>query len=69
MKKTRLLITVLSAIFLFVLAILAIQAGMANVALMGTGALGGLAGGYQVSQGYTKTQYIKANSNKEDLEG
>ena len=69
MKKTRLLITVMIGIFLFAIAMLAIIKGMADVALMATGALGGLGGGYQISQGYTKTQYIKANSTDKNLEG
>jgi len=69
MKKTRLIITIVVAVFLFVISITAIIKDMANVALMATGGIGTIGGGYQLSQGYTKSQFIKANPKHQNLEG
>lgn len=68
-KQTRLKITLIATILLAILAFAAIVAGMEKVALAAVSGIGILGGGYQASQGFTKTQYIKANSNSNNLEG
>lgn len=68
-KGTRLRITLIATILLSILSFAAIIAGMENVALAGVSGIGLLGGGYQASQGFTKTQYIKANPTDKNLQG
>ena len=69
MKQTRAKLTWYVVIAFTVLAIVGMIYGMEAVALAGIGGMTANVTTYHASQGYTKSQYIKANPTDKNLEG
>ena len=69
MRYTRIRITWYGAIVFTILAILGIIFKMEAVALASIGGITTIISVYHGSQGYTKGQFIKSNSNSTTLQG